>query len=123
MSRLQGRAGFSLVELLISIIIISIGIVGFATAVGLMATELWFGLARSAMAGDDTEPSMLVADQVSELKATGAGNVTPGSRVEGDYQIDWTIETTQPTRMKVVVTYNGHDGNQRADTIIAHIPD
>ena len=116
MSRLPGRAGFSLVELLISIIIISIGIVGFATAVGLMATELWFGLR-------DTELSMLVADQVSELKATGASNVTPGSRVEGDYQIDWTIETTEPTRMKVVATYNGHDGNQRADTIIAHIPE
>ena len=116
MNRLRATSGFSLTELLISVIIISIGIVGFATAVGLMATELWFGRR-------DTEISMLVSDQIEELKAGGAASVTPGSLVEGNYRLDWTIQATNPvTTVIMVATYYGNNGVQRADTILTYIP-
>ncbi len=116
MTRLRVKTGFSLVELLISVIVISIGVVGFATAVGLMATELWFGRR-------DTEVSMLVTDQIEELKALGAANVTDGTRMQGEYQLSWTVQGANPTVVRMVATYRGGDGVQRADTITTYIPD
>lgn len=116
MRRTESTEGFSLVELLISVIIISIGIVGFATAVGLMATELWFGRR-------DTEMSMAITDKVEELKAMGAANVTASSETVGDYQLSWTIVDTSPTKVRLVTNYYANDGSPRADTLITYIPD
>ena len=116
MKHAKDSGGFSLVELLISVIIISIGIVGFATAVGLMATELWFGRR-------DTEISMAVMDKAEELKALGASNVTDDSEMVGEYQLSWTIVDNTPTKVQLVASYYAHDGSPRADTLITYIPD
>ncbi len=114
MDQLQGKGGFSLVELMISVIIISIGMIGFATAVGLMATELWFGRR-------DTEISLLIADKIEELKSQGGANISDGSLSQGTYTLDWTIVSTAPTRVRMVASYPGNDGATRADTLITYI--
>ncbi len=113
--RLHGRAGFTITELLISVIIVSIGVVGFASAVGLASTELWFGRR-------DSEVSMLVADQLEQLKASGHDAVQPGQRVEGSYRLQWSVLGSNPKKVLLVAEYPGSSGNTLRDTLVTYIP-
>lgn len=115
MSRVRGSAGFSLTELLISVVIVSVGVVGFASAVGLASTELWIG-------GRDTEVATLVADQLERLKAEGYDAVAAGQRVEGDYQLDWDVQGSDPKKVILVASYHGHHGRLLTDTVVTYIP-
>ena len=114
MSKVRGESGFTLTELLISVIIIAIGVVGFATAVGLQSTELWIGQR-------DTEISMVVNDQLEKLKAMPFDSVQTGNRVEGDYELSWTVRNGNPKRVVLEVTYDGSDGNRMADTVVVYV--
>lgn len=115
MSKVQGQAGFTLTELLISVIIIAVGVVGFASAVGLASTELWIGRR-------DTQVSMLLVDQAELLKAMPYDSVQAGSRVEGDYRLDWTVQGAEPKKVILAATYDRSSGGQMADTIVVLIP-
>ncbi len=97
-----------------SVMIISVGIVGFASAVGLASLELWFGQR-------DTNISMLVADELEHLKATGHDAVGPGNRTEGEFQLSWLTEGVDPKKVTLVVTYPGHDAVARADTFVTYL--
>lgn len=103
-----------MVELLLSVIIISVGVVGFASAVGLASLELWFGRR-------DTDISMLVTDQLERLKAAGHDAVTSGSREEGEIQLSWQSVGTNPKKVVLVATYPTHDGPAHADTLTTYL--
>ena len=115
MKRFQVQTGFTLTELLISVVIIAIGVVGFATAVGLASTELWFGRR-------DTEVSMLVTDQAEQLKSLPYDSVQAGSRVEGTYQLSWIVQGNNPKRVVLEAIYGRHSGGPAADTTVFYIP-
>lgn len=115
MSRVRGESGFTLTELLISVIIIAIGVVGFATAVGLQSTELWIGQR-------DTEISMLVSEELARIRALPYDSVVAGSRTEGDYELDWIVQGNNPKRVMLEITYDGSNGLRMADTVVAYVP-
>jgi prepilin-type N-terminal cleavage/methylation domain-containing protein len=115
MKRIQVQSGFTLTELLISVVIIAIGVVGFATAVGLASTELWFGRR-------DTEVSMLVTDQLEQLKALPYDSVQSGTRMVGTYQLAWTVQGGNPKRVVMQALYYRHNGSLTADTVVTYIP-
>jgi prepilin-type N-terminal cleavage/methylation domain-containing protein len=115
MTKAGGQSGFTLTELLISVVIIAIGVVGFATAVGLASTELWIGRR-------DTEVSLLISDQAERLKATPPDLLADGTRTEGDYQLAWVVQGGAPTRVVVAASYFRRDGGQKADTVVIYIP-
>jgi prepilin-type N-terminal cleavage/methylation domain-containing protein len=110
-----GKAGFTITELLISMVVIAIGVVGFSTAVGLVSTELWIG-------ERDTDVSMLVADQAERLKSLEYESVHSGARSEGDYQLAWTVEGENPKKVVLEATYLRRSGSQTADTVVVFIP-
>lgn len=112
--RLERRGGFSIVELLLSVVVISVGVVGFASAVGLASLELWFGRR-------DTDISMVVTDQLEQLKAIGHDAAAPGSRTEGDLQFDWQTVGTNPKKVVLVTSYLAHDGSAKADTFVTYL--
>ncbi len=114
MSKLEGRSGFTLIELLLSVIIIAVGVVGFGTAVGLMATELRIGKR-------DTEVAVLLADQAEQIKSLPYDSVTSGSRVVGEYTLDWVVQGANPKTVVVEATFSGYSGSQLADTIVLYI--
>ena len=114
MSKGQGQSGFTIVELLISMIIIAIGGVGFAAAVGLMSTELWIG-------NRDTNVAMLVADQAEFLKSIPYDSVQSGTRTEGDYQMSWTVQGSNPKKVILEATYARHSSGYMADTVVVYI--
>lgn len=114
-NRVQGQTGFTVIELLISMIIIAIGVVGFATAVGLVATELWIG-------NRDTRVSMAVAGQAEYLKSIPYDSVQSGSRAEGEYQLSWNVQGSNPKKVILEATYSRRRGGQLADTVVVYIP-
>jgi prepilin-type N-terminal cleavage/methylation domain-containing protein len=111
MTKIQNQSGFTLTELLISVVIIAIGVVGFATAVGLASTELWIGQR-------DTEVAMLMIDQAERIKAQPFDSVQPGTRVEGSYLLAWQVQGTNPKRVILVAQFENRRGRQLADTIV-----
>ncbi|UCF20839.1 MAG: prepilin-type N-terminal cleavage/methylation domain-containing protein [Gemmatimonadota bacterium] len=113
MRKVRAEQGFTLTELLISVVIIAIGVVGFATAVGLASTELWRGQR-------DTELSMLVMDQAERLKALPYNLVQAGTRTEGDYVIRWVVEGADPKRVTLEALYLHRRGRPVADTIVVY---
>ncbi|UCC47488.1 MAG: prepilin-type N-terminal cleavage/methylation domain-containing protein [Gemmatimonadota bacterium] len=115
MKRIEGESGFTLTELLISVVIIAIGVVGFASAVGLAATELWMGRR-------DTEVSMLLTDQAEQLKAMPYDSVKAGSRQVDNYQLNWSVQAGSPKRVVLEATYDRHGGGRMADTVVVYIP-
>ncbi len=112
--RFENRGGFSIVELLLSVIIISVGVVGFASAVGLASLELWFGRR-------DTDISMVVTDQLERLKASGHDAVTSGYREQGEIELSWQSVGSNPKKVVLVATYPTNDGPSRADTVITYL--
>ena len=115
MKRSQSRAGFTITELLISVVIIAIGVVGFSSAVGLVSAELWIG-------ERDTDVSMLVADQAEQLKSLPYELVQSGTRAEGDYRLAWFVEDGDPKKVVLEATYLRRSGSQMADTVVIYIP-
>lgn len=114
MTKLEGRSGFTITELLLSVIIIAVGVVGFATAVGLIATELRIGKR-------DTEVALLMADQAEQIKAQPYDSVSSGSRVVGEYALDWLVQGANPKTVILEATFPGYGGSQLADTIVFYI--
>jgi prepilin-type N-terminal cleavage/methylation domain-containing protein len=113
---LRNQGGFTITELLVSVIIVSIGVVGFTSAVGLASTELWLGRR-------DSEMSMLVADQLEQLKAMGHDAVQPGQRVEGPYRLDWSVVGSSPKKVVMTVEYaRPKGGGTKSDTLVAYVP-
>jgi Tfp pilus assembly protein PilV len=114
MSRLSSRGGFSVTELLISVVVIAVGVVGLTSAVGLASTEMRLGKR-------DTELSMLVADQLETLKGSDHDSVVSGQRVEGPYTLVWNVQGNDPKRVVLVAEYVNADGSSRADTVVTYL--
>jgi prepilin-type N-terminal cleavage/methylation domain-containing protein len=114
MTEQQGQSGFTITELLVSVIIIAIGVVGFVTAVGLVSAELRIGKR-------DTDVAMLVADQAELIKALPYDSIQPGSRTEGSYQLSWNVEGTDPKKVVLSATFPRQSGGTLADTVVLYI--
>lgn len=108
------RSGFTLTEVLISVVIVAIGVVGFVSAVGLSTTELW-------MSQRDTDVSLLMADQAERLRALPYDSVRAGSRDVGDYGLSWDVQGGDPKEVILEATYARYGGGQAADTIVLYI--
>jgi Tfp pilus assembly protein PilV len=113
--RLARRSGFSITEVVVSVMIVSIGVIAFATAVGLAARDIRLGQRH-------TEIAMLIADQLEQLKSLPPELVQNGERTQGDYRLSWTVAGSSPTKVVLVAEYPGMKNSPRADTLVAYIP-
>jgi hypothetical protein len=109
-----GAAGFSITEVIVSVMVVSIGVIAFATAVGLASKEIKLGQRH-------TDIAMLVADQLEQLKTLPYDLVQSGQRDQGDYQLTWTVVGSNPKKVVLVVHYPGLDANPRADTLVTYV--
>ena len=115
MGKIQSESGFTLTELLISVVIISIGVVGFASAVGLSATELWMGRR-------DTEVSLLMTQQAERLKALPYDSVYSDTLQSGQYTLSWAVQGGNPKRVVLSAKFFRRSGETLADTIVFYVP-
>jgi prepilin-type N-terminal cleavage/methylation domain-containing protein len=114
MKKVAGQSGFTITELLISVVIIAIGVVGFATAVGLASTELWMGRR-------DTDVSMLMSKQAEQLKSQPYDNVVDGSRTEGQFTLTWDVQGSNPKKLVLSATVPRKDGGAMAETVVFYV--
>jgi prepilin-type N-terminal cleavage/methylation domain-containing protein len=113
------RAGFTLVELMVAVLVLTVGLLGL---LGAAASTI-----RVVGEGDRTVAAAYhAASRIDRLSALGCDNASNGAdTVETIYSIAWTVAGDAASRVRPVmltVQYPGTKGQVRADTFEAGIP-
>ena len=118
--------GFSLIEMLIAIVILSISLLALA---GLMVTTTQ----NNSFGGRMTEAATFAQDRLEELKVTPWANLVSGTDMRTgstgiDYTRTWTVATNaivpptpEPTLRSVTITINWNDGITRSIRLFSTI--
>lgn len=110
--------GFSLIEVLISLVILAISLLALA---GLMTTTT----KNNAFGGNLTEAATLAQDKFEELRITDWNNIADGNdtiTVRGlNYNRTWTVVAPNDRERRVTVTVNWNDGTARSINFLAVI--
>ncbi|MGH7426837.1 MAG: type IV pilus modification PilV family protein [Candidatus Methylomirabilaceae bacterium] len=116
MKQPSGEAGFTLVEVMIAIIVLTIGLLGLMGTAALVTRMIGRGQ-RSAVAGIEA------AQRFEQLRATGCRTRADGSEqfyrgatVIGRNDWAWTTAGTNMFRLTVRTTYTTTQGRQRSET-------
>jgi len=106
-ARLRQRAGFSLIEIMVVILILAVGVIPIAVVQHQARREV-------SEADRHTDAIVLAQGQLERLKAMGFGNVVPDSGVVNN--INWTARVNNVSfgldRIDVVATW-GTGRNQQ----------
>jgi len=118
--------GFSLIEVLISLVILAISLLALAA---LMTTTT----KNNAFGGQMTEAATLAQDKLEELRVTQWGNINGGADVRTgstrfNYARSWTVATNaivpptpEPTLRTVTITINWNDRINRSISLFSTI--
>lgn len=94
--KLQQRDGFSIVEVLVGMSLMSVVMMGLAGAATL-------GLSQMAKARQDLQYSADVQQVTDSLVAKGWNNVAAGSQLIRGRSVSWTVTTLNPKSQKVTI--------------------
>ncbi len=112
----DGR-GFTLVEVIVAILILSVGLLGLVTTAAITTRMIAQGQRYS-------ETSTLAAQQLEILRSQDCAGLNGGSRSAGAFSVTWTVSTVAGGRARaldvVVTSPTGH--GTRADTFATTIP-
>ena len=117
-NRIQGRQGFSLIEVVIALSIFTIGILAVASLIISSIDEN--GSARRL-----TEATALAEDQLESLQAVPYVNIVDGGSIQGAYTVSWNVAqdaiVTPSKTVTVTVTwrYRGIDRDVTIQHLIA----
>jgi len=116
---LKAGSGFTLVELMVAMLVLTVGLLGM---LGAAATTI-----RVIGEGDRAVGAAYHASgRIDGLAALGCDNVTSGAdTVEAVYRLSWTVGgnvTSQVRPIMMVAEYPGVRGQVRADTFETGIP-
>ncbi len=96
----MSERGFSLVEVVVAILILTVGILGLAASAGQVTKMTGWGQRFGGSA-------VVAASRLEELRATPCTALANGTTTSGRYTIAWTITANGTLRdMVVTVTYN-----------------
>ena len=101
------RRGFTLIEMIIAIIVMTIGIMGLASTAGYVAQQMGSGNMQTVAAALSTK----VADSLSSRKCT---SLVAGSQTKRGVTVAWTVTTATRTRtVDQTVTYKPKRGSTK----------
>ncbi len=104
--RARGRAGFTIVELVIAVMILGVGILGLASTATVMS-QMVFGGAQRTLAAHAAQSRFEQLRSVSCVSLVG-GSVTTRGIVES-----WTVTALPKARdVSVTITYPGRRGSR-----------
>jgi prepilin-type N-terminal cleavage/methylation domain-containing protein len=101
------RAGFSLVELVIAIIVLAFGVLGLAGTTALVVRQI-------TLSDVNTEREAALQTVVERLRATSTSSITTGSATVGSYSIAWAVTDSSSAKsrtIRVITTGPGMDRN------------
>jgi prepilin-type N-terminal cleavage/methylation domain-containing protein len=120
----DARAGLTLIELMVSIVILAVGILALAAGSGAVTRTLTG--ARQA-----TVATQLATLQLDQLRAA-AGSTTPrcnsgnfasgGPVIRQNVTMNWTVTGTFRREVRVIFTYPTGGGASRTDSLATIIP-
>lgn len=91
------KKGFTIVEVLFALIILTFGILGLA------ATTLWV-VRQTQVSEVATERMIALQSVIEELRAVPYNSVTDGSSTEGNYSVSWTVASGSSSKLVTVTT-------------------
>lgn len=108
-SHAVGRAGLTLVELVVAVLILAIGILGVSASMGSVARQSRVSFLQTRLRfSAQSRMEMLLASQGSELRA--------GEHLEGDLEERWEVIGFQPGEIWLAVRRR-QGGLELADTL------
>jgi Tfp pilus assembly protein PilV len=78
------RAGFTIVELVIAVIILSFGVLGLAGTTALVVRQV-------TLADVNTERAAAQQEVIEQLRATSTSQITSGSTTVGSFTVSWAV--------------------------------
>jgi prepilin-type N-terminal cleavage/methylation domain-containing protein len=107
--------GFTLVEVIVSVCLLGVGLLGLAAGTGL-ATRM-IGQGRR-----DTAVAALAAERIEMLRGRSCGDLAGGAATRGAYQISWTVAPAASLASVVVIVVSPAANGSRADTFSTVMP-
>ena len=98
--RASPRDGFTIVELVIAVIILSFGVLGLAGTTMLVVRQV-------TLADVNTERTAALQTVVERLRAMNANNITAGSQTVGSFAVAWSVESENSLGRTIRVITNG----------------
>ena len=105
----HGRAGFSLVEVIVAMMLLSIGVLGLAATTAVFALQVTLG-------GVKTERSAALQAAVESLRASDYASVGSGSGTVGRYGVTWSVTDSTDWSKSVRVITDGPGLSQNSST-------
>lgn len=91
------RAGFSLVEIVIAVIVLAFGVLGLA------GTTIW--IVRQTTLGEVTmERTVALQTSIERLRAADYDELVNGSATEGRFTVSWSVSTGNRSKLVEFVT-------------------
>jgi type IV pilus assembly protein PilV len=113
--RLRSRRGFTLIEMIIAIIVMSIGIMGLAGTASYVATQMGGGKAQTVAAALATK----VSDSLSARRCSA---IVSGSQTRRGVSVDWTVADSSRTKwVTELVQYKPKSGPTKSFTYLTVI--
>lgn len=81
----RDRAGFTLVEVVVAVVVLAVGLLGLAATTGWVVRQ-------TTLSEVTTDRSFALQTVVEELRATPFDDVDSGSREIGSFTVTWTVE-------------------------------
>jgi prepilin-type N-terminal cleavage/methylation domain-containing protein len=107
------NGGFSLVEVVIAIVILSFGLLAMAASTGYVASQL-----RSS--SFDTQRNMARQQVIEQLRATVFNNVTTQGTAQtvGRYSIRWNVSGTTAKTVQIITSGPAYRARRGAQTTV-----
>jgi len=113
---MNGRHGFTLVEVLIAVLIFSLLMGGLVSA-GVVASS------QLVMGQNDVRVWKAASYQLEKLVAGGYANLVSGSNTVQGYNTVWTVTGTDPKKVLLVIDRKTLSGDIRPDTFVTYLVD
>lgn len=90
------RAGFTLVDVIVAVVVLAVGILGLSATAGVVAAHM-----RVAQA--DTELRARAQAEMESLLAGGYRRLASGESRRGGYRVSWEVSGVDPKQVRLVV--------------------
>jgi len=82
--RRSPRAGFSLIEVIVALVVLTVGLLGLAAGTGWMIRTVQFGQIETAR-------STALQSAVESVRAVPFASMASGSETYGEHAVEWTL--------------------------------